>query len=109
MTGARARISLKPFDRDDEFIVKRQLKVQGKIFQIGDRLDKSLLTTRRLRQLYELRNLEAAPPDPNQKPDFLKMPTDDIRAWLKKRDVVVRYGAKRAAIIAQAEKCWDHA
>lgn len=107
MTGTRTSISLKPFDRNNEFIVKRELKIQGQVFRNGDPLDKSSLTTRRLRQLYELRSIVAAPPDPNKKPDFLKMPTKDILAWLKVRGVIPRYGALRASIITQASKFWD--
>lgn len=106
---ARTPIALKPFDRNADFLVKRELKIQGRIFRVGDPLDKTLLTTRRLRQLYELRNLVVAPPDPNKKPDFLKMSTNDVKAWLKERNIVPRYGAKRATVIAQAQKVWEQA
>jgi hypothetical protein len=107
MTGTRTPISLKPFNRNDDFLVRRPLKIQGKTFADGDPLDKELLTTRRLRQLYETRHIVVAPLDPNKKPDFFTMPTDKVTKWLVSHGEIPRYGAKRASLIAQAERHWE--
>ena len=44
-----------PFDRDQEFVASRPLRVSGKEFGPGDSFDTTLVTTRRLHQMYERR------------------------------------------------------
>ncbi|WEX10284.1 hypothetical protein [Chelativorans sp. AA-79] len=41
------------FDRDRDFIVRRQLTIGGKTFAPGEPFDKTLVPTRRLRQLFD--------------------------------------------------------
>jgi hypothetical protein len=43
------------FDRDRDFVVRRMVTVQGQTFGPGNAFDKTLVTTRRLRQLYDQR------------------------------------------------------
>jgi hypothetical protein len=52
---------LAQFNRDRDFIVCRAIKAQGRVFGPKEPFDKTLVTTRRLRQLYEQRFLMFAP------------------------------------------------
>lgn len=99
---------LQPFNRDAKFIVRRAIKVSGVQFDDGDVLDKSLLTTRRLRQLHEQRFIfmdETTVAD-GEKPNFLTMPTGKVKEWIIARGVQPRFNAKRDALIKQAERLW---
>lgn len=49
-----------PFDRDRNFVMSRPLPVAGQSFGPGDPFDKTLVNTRRLRQMYEQRLIQFA-------------------------------------------------
>lgn len=55
---ARASIWNKKFDRNDEFVVRRGFVLNGSAMNSGDAIDKSQLSDRRLRQLYDTRRVE---------------------------------------------------
>lgn len=54
---ARPSIWLDKFDRDNDFTVSRAIKVRGVMLSPGDPFDKTTVTTRTLRQLFEGRKL----------------------------------------------------
>jgi len=58
----RASIWLRRFDRDAAFIVERHFLFDGKKQRPGSIFDKALASTRRLRQLYENRQIRHAEP-----------------------------------------------
>lgn len=100
---------LKPFDRDQDFIVKRSIKCSGKSYNPGDKLDKTRLTTRRLRQLYEQRIVVMVEPedkDLDDKPVFHAMSYESLWAWLELRGVVPRYGSSGDKLVSMAERVW---
>lgn len=51
-----------PFDRDQDFLVVKPFRFDGKPFEPGDPFDKFLATTRKLRQLYEKFYIRQVPP-----------------------------------------------
>lgn len=57
---ARASIWLRRFDRDAAFIIERNFLFDGKKQRPGSIFDKALASTRRLRQLYENRQIRHA-------------------------------------------------
>lgn len=57
---ARESIWLKPFCRDDDFVVIRPFDISGRTLQRGEAFDKSTVSTRTLRQLYEQRRIAVA-------------------------------------------------
>lgn len=57
---ARVSIWHDRFNRDDEFVALRAMLVNGRQLAPGDRIDKSLFSTRRLRCLYEWRQIRKA-------------------------------------------------
>ncbi len=52
------------FDRDRDFVMSRSLPVSGRSFDSGESFDKTLVTTRRLRQMFDARLIHF---DPNPK------------------------------------------
>lgn len=51
-----------PFDRDADFVIARPFLLSGVNMQPGQRLDKTLVTVRRHRQLYDKRLVEQGNP-----------------------------------------------
>lgn len=97
-----------PFNRDCVFTIKRAVTLSGKKYGDGDVLDKTLLTTRRLRQLYEQRFIVQGDPDNKMviaphSIDFKQLPTTAIISWLAQRQKTPRPGSDRAKIINLAE------
>ena len=68
---ARASIWLAPFDRDAAYVVAKPFVLGGVMLRPGSPFDKSLVSVRRHRQLYQQRRLARAahappsPPAPN--------------------------------------------
>lgn len=48
------------FDRSQDFVVAKPFRVRGIDLMAGDPLDKTMVTTRTLRQLYESRKIRVA-------------------------------------------------
>ena len=103
---------LRPFDRDLEFVVCKGMKLDGKVLAVGAVVDKSVLSTRRLRQLYETRKVAPVSIDEMQvngvakPPVFEKMKTESVRSFLNTRNVVIRAGWKREQLIKKAYQLW---
>jgi hypothetical protein len=58
---ARSRFFREDFDRERNFVAKRQFVFGGKAFAPGQLIDKTAFTVRRLRQLYDQRFIEFGP------------------------------------------------
>lgn len=96
------------FNRECEFTVRREITLAGAKLKFGDVVDKTQLTTRRLRQLYEQRFIVQGEIDrPNliapHSIDFKQLPTAAIVNWLAQRNKVPRPNSDRAKIISLAE------
>lgn len=95
---------LQRFNRECEFTVKRPISLGGVPFKAGDVLDKTLVTTRRLRQLHDQRYVVQGPvpvvgPGLPQEIDFAQLPTAAIIDWLRQRKRSPRPDSDRAGII----------
>lgn len=44
---------IKPFDRDHDFVTRRPITIEGQPFVPGEHFEKNLVSTRRLRQLFD--------------------------------------------------------
>ena len=91
------------FDRSRNFTVTRSLTVQGKVFPPGSRFEKTLVPTRRLRQLFDQRVIRM---DPALGLASYLHDLDDqqLRDWLALRGVTPRFGMKRDKLLARAER-----
>jgi hypothetical protein len=58
------------FDRDQDFVVSKPFRVRGIDLVAGDTLDKTMVTTRTLRQLYESRKIRVATVKSNPDNEF---------------------------------------
>ncbi len=104
MTRYTAFPRLTRFNRECEFKVKRKIKLNGVEFKEGSIVDKTLLTTRRLRQLHDQRYLEQLPipltgPEVPTELNFVQLPTAAIIDWLAQRGKQPRPNSDRAKII----------
>ena len=99
------------FDRDRNFLVTRSVVVSGKKFGPGDQFDKTLVTTRRLRQLYEHRFLKMGPAErnlePQGRPNFAVLPEAAIREWLSAHKVLAPPFTTAKALARLAVSEWD--
>ena len=68
----------KTFDPERAFTVRRMFTCAGVKFAPGDAFDKTLLTTRRLRQLYDQRVIHFAGDQPGAKIVRRRAPDDDV-------------------------------
>jgi len=90
-----ARFFREEFDRGREFYVLRPFKYAGEEFAPGPYpINKTLFSVRRLRQLFDMRNLEMCAPGTNPNPfkdyDFSKFPEEiDTTPKPELRGVVV--------------------
>lgn len=108
MTRYTAFPRMQPFNRECDFTVKRQITLAGIVLKFGDTVDKTLLTTRRLRQLYEQRfivqgELSSKVLIAPHSIDFKQLPTAAIISWLAQRQKTPRPNSDRAKIISLAE------
>ncbi len=86
---------LEPFDPERNYLVARPILTNGVTIGADQPFDKRLVTTRRLRQLYEQRYLKMAPASPA--PETLS--DSDLRKWLEARGVIPRFGAARQKLL----------
>lgn len=102
------------FDRNAVFLAGERLPpVGGKKYRPGEKIDTSLFTTRRLRQLYDQRFLTMQDPEEveeesNKRPLFEQMPTPAVIAWLRTRRKVPRAGSLRENVVKMADAVWRH-
>lgn len=114
MTTFQAFPRMVPFDRNCDFFAARKITIQGINLIPGDKINKDLMTTRTLRQLYEQRwikqveAVEAAEDPVNSKPDFTLLPDEAIINWLESRKVIPRFGASREKLLSLADKTWKN-
>ncbi len=59
------------FNRNNDFVVGKRLLVSSRLFETGQPFDKTLVSTRRLRQLYDAKYLQMLPrqPKPPEPPE----------------------------------------
>ena len=103
-----------PFDRSRDFYVTREFKVGGKKMTIDpDRraIDKSLFTTRLLRQMYEQRFLMMKEPEEQTpavpvRPVFANLPEEALADWLKQNKIVPRMGNKQR-LVDRCNRLWS--
>jgi hypothetical protein len=62
------------FDPRREFVTRQDFLFDGKPYVVGQAIDKGRFTTRRLRQLYDVRRIEFAPEVPASKPRVEPLP-----------------------------------
>ena len=99
------------FDRDREFVVGKSLTLRGRPFGPGDAFDKTLVSTRRLRQLYDSRYLKmsdaqtatisAVDPD--------AMSDNQLILYLEDNGVVPRFGASRTWLVRKVREVLKNA
>ena len=107
-----------PFDRDDTFVLLKTTKVAGHVFIVGEIFDKSLVPTRRLRQMYESRWITVyAGKDKSSdktsdlvlpvKPDFVELSSQGLRQWLCNHEYVARPRMTHTQLVKLAENKWQ--
>lgn len=107
------------FDPHRVFTATKTLICNGKLIKAGEVFDKTLVNTRRLRQMYEQRMLDmaepqktmAALPKPNelvvpQKPKFTELSNEGLRIWLRNNGVIARPRATRQKLLELVEAKW---
>lgn len=87
------------FDRDREFVVVRNLTIHGQQLGPGDPFNSNLVSTRRLRQMYESRliTMSGSAKKAKQPASFdpAKMSDAQLSLFLEDHGVVPRFGAPR--------------
>lgn len=126
MSGvSRMRNAREDFDPTRSFVAFKNFPYNGKDIKEGDKFPPNgvSLSTRKMRQLYESRYLIMAPIGtepvatattsatgefiPPEKPNFLGLSTDGLRAWLANRKVELRTGRiPRAELLDRCEVTW---
>lgn len=102
---ANASIWLKKIDREQDFLANKPMRVKGTDFLPGQPFEKSLVSTRRLRQLYESRKVKMVAPGQREAQD----PRDAIvipEDWASKAFLAMRSIAKQISpgLDAKAKK-----
>ena len=102
---------LKPFNRDDDFVFRRRVRVHGQWYDDQDVVPKEHFTTRRLRLLFEQRMIqpvetvvEGGTPS---RPNFKQLPTAAVKDYLKTNGCTPRQSWLRQKLIEKAEELWD--
>ena len=109
------RLKREEFDAGRDFVVteRSDLTISGTKFLPRQPFDKTLVSTRRLRQLFEQRRLEMLPgpgaetPLTPSRPDFAVLPEEAIKDWLKVHGVVPRFGWERDRLVEAATSEWE--
>lgn len=93
------------FDRERAFEANRLIRCNGVEFVPGQSFDKTLVTTRRLRQMYDNRDLrmsEKQEPE-NNGIDIDAMSERQLTLLLEDNGIVVRYGKGRDWLVKRAK------
>ncbi len=109
-----------PFDRSRDYYVTRPFKVGGRMLTPDPErksVDKSLFTTRLLRQMYEQRSLMIKPQEDDpvavaaaavpMRPVFANLPEEALADWLRQNGVTPRVGISKARLVARCDKLWS--
>lgn len=75
---AKGRIWLPRFAADKEFVARKNIMIAGRKFEAGEVIDKSLLSVRQLRQLYDTRRVLERDPRPGTHAGDRKRQRDGI-------------------------------
>jgi hypothetical protein len=109
----RSPLRREAFDAGRDFQVTRHMTISGTKFLPGHPFDKKLVSTRRLRQLFDQRCLAMLPgmgaeaPLTPAKPDFGALPEEAIKDWLKVHGVVPRFGWPHDRLVEAATGEWN--
>lgn len=96
------------FDRERDFTVTREFTLNGQRLVPGDVFDKSQVTVRRLRQLYEQRSLRMGPASEAPQSPFAAMSVEELRDWLVRHGVVPRATWSDNRLRERAERVLRH-
>lgn len=107
-----------PFDPHATYTVAKTLLLNGKLINAGDVFDKTLVNTRRLRQMYEQRMLQIvddpqALPQADEvtiptKPDFLSLSNEGLRLWLRNNGgFIPKPRTPRPKLLELVEQKWQ--
>lgn len=96
---------LEEFDPSRNFVsARKDLTLNGKKLERDDPFDKTQVTTRRLKQLYEQGWITYAIEEVRGHASYLSSLSDDqLRDWLSLRGKIPRRGVSRDKLLAQAE------
>lgn len=101
------------FDRGRDFVVVKNVIVNGKAYAPGDKFDTTQVTVRRLRQMYESRMIDIPhigqpvkpTPEPQAAGDGLDLLTDEeLGARLNSKGVVPRPNASREWLLRKVRE-----
>lgn len=112
---AAGRYIREEFDRMNEFVAVKSFTCNGVPIQPGDRFDKTMVSTRLLRQLYDGRYLtqvashqipvgDGTTP---RMPDFSSLTKEGLIAWLESNGVYVHPLAESPRLISQCQRRWQ--
>lgn len=109
---ARSNRFPEPFDRDREFIALKSFTIDGKPYDPGSTIDKTRLTTRRLRQLYEssryIKMIDAqVQSNESGMPEFANFPNEVIIDWLSSHGKIPRLGTNHEKLVQKAIDIWN--
>lgn len=99
---ANTSLRREPFDRDRDFVVLRPLTLHGDDIAPGKPFPKERVTTRRLRQLYDNRQIthgELKPVRRRKRLDPSKMTDAQLFKFLEKNDIIPRASASRDKLL----------
>ena len=102
------------FNRAREFIAARVFTMSGVDHQPGDPIDKTLATTRTLRQLYDLRRIDMLPPEAVSKeppkpkiPNFDEWDEEQLTDWLTAHSRIPKFGTPKDQLVFKAIDVWE--
>lgn len=107
MTTTPRRRVPEPFDASRDFVVRRDLRVNGKDLARGASFDKTAVPTRRLRLLFDQGLITMGSPavEETKPASYLAgLSTTQLRDWLKLRGQKVRGRPSHAKLLEQAEQ-----
>lgn len=105
-----------PFDPQNTFAATKTMICNGKLIKADEVFDKTLVNTRRLRQMYEHRMLkvidslevspQAAEVATPTKPDFLSLSNEGLQVWLRGTGYIPKPRTHRAKLLELCEQKW---
>ncbi len=102
---SKTALRREPFDPAREFAVNKRIKFNGNSLGHGDSFDKSAVTTRTLRQLYDNRTLVMTTTVADAPSiDLNKMSEKQLWLLLEDNGIVPRFGAGRKWLLKRAEQ-----
>lgn len=90
------------FDRGRDFVVVRNLTVDGRAFSPGERFDQTLVTVRRLRQMYDLHMIDITQAAPVSTLESLS--NEELATRLADNNVIARPNASREWLLRKVRE-----